>query len=465
MTIEQVEKNNTFLIKRVVFLEKELAKRDLEIDRLKKESDSLFEYVHLLEAEVEGEVADDSDEGGGASDACGRQDAAPTDGGASVGDKGADGGREDSASLRIDVSGVKSVSVSCFPHGWGGGPDVADDDGYYCYERYSCDECYRCVDALMGGRQDAAPTETRGAFVGDSASQTSGEASLAPTETGEAFVAYKGFDVDDDGNLSCIGRVYKVGEVATQDGDLLICENGIHFCRKLKDVHRFYRLDDEDVAVCEVEILGDVVDWGDGTKSCTNRLRVLRRLSEDEIFEKVNMGRDNKGLFNTGSCNTGDCNTGSYNDGLCNTGDDNFGFQNTGDNNFGHRNTGSFNIGSRNTGLFNKCDWSNGVFCTEEREIEIFNKPSGMTMREFLRSPYQRALNSAPFGLKKVDFERRGVKVGEDYFLAQSYEEACKAWWYMLPGEEKETIMSMPNFNPVVFEEITGICLGEVDSE
>ena len=76
--------------------------------------------------------------------------------------------------------------------------------------------------------------------------------------------------------------------------------------------------------------------------------------------------------LNTGHCNTGDLNTGYCNTGYCNTGD-------------------------RNTGDWNTCSGSNGVFCTEEdRNIRIFNVPSGMSLSEFRNSEYYDALTSSP---------------------------------------------------------------------
>ena len=110
-----------------------------------------------------------------------------------------------------------------------------------------------------------------------------------------------------------------------------------------------------------------------------------------------NTGYWNTGDWNAGHWNTGDCNTGNWNAGYYNTGDCNTGDRNTGNWNTGNRNTGHWNTGHWNTGNRNTCSGSNGVFCTEkDRNIRIFNVPSGMSLSEFRNSEYYDALTSSP---------------------------------------------------------------------
>src|SRR5574343_203770 len=118
---------------------------------------------------------------------------------------------------------------------------------------------------------------------------------------------YKGFDVDESGNLYCEAdgnkKHYKVGEVSEQGGALSMCKNGIHFCWNINDVHQYYNLKEK--VICTVEILGDVLNDTDMKKSCTNKLKVLEILTREKILAISNTGHDNTGLANSGHMNSG----------------------------------------------------------------------------------------------------------------------------------------------------------------
>lgn len=43
------------------------------------------------------------------------------------------------------------------------------------------------------------------------------------------------------------------------------------------------------------------------------------------------------------------------------------------------------------------------------------------------------------------------------YLKRYSYKEACANWWSKYTDDEKKIIMTMPNFDADIFEEITGI--------
>ena len=282
---------------------------------------------------------------------------------------------------------------------------------------------------------------------------------------------YKAF-TERDGKLYCRDMEYKVGEVAQVKGPLEICKNGIHFCWKVNDVSQYYSLSCH--VICEVEPLGEIITDSAGDKCCTDRLKVIRVLTREEILELSNTGKENTGYMNTGGRNTGDLNTGDLNTGGRNTGDLNTGYWNTGDRNTGDLNTGNRNIGVRNTGNwntgdwntggFNKCNYSTGFFNTEERECYIFDSPSGMTTSEFYGSKYYRALNSSLFLLTEwIEYseeEKKGDK-GEEliggYLKKYSFHEACANWWRKMAQRDKRTITEIPNFDPDKFKMITGI--------
>lgn len=74
--------------------------------------------------------------------------------------------------------------------------------------------------------------------------------------------------------MVCRGFRYSIGEVYDTAIPPMLCRHGFHFCKNVDDVWDYY--DRESAIVFEVEALGDVVT--DGTKSCTNRIRIVRRM-------------------------------------------------------------------------------------------------------------------------------------------------------------------------------------------
>ena len=159
-------------------------------------------------------------------------------------------------------------------------------------------------------------------------------------------------------------------------------------------------------------------------------------------FDKdLNTGNRNTGNLNTGDWNTGDCNTGDCNTGNCNTGD------------------------------WNTCSGSNGVFCTEEdRNIRIFNVPSGMSLSEFRNSEYYDALMSSPLLLTEwveytqVEMDTEENKSIGGYLKQRTYKEACSLWWEKMSQENREIVQRIPNFNADIFLEITGIDVKKEDN-
>ena len=67
-----------------------------------------------------------------------------------------------------------------------------------------------------------------------------------------------------------------------QDGELVICYNGIHFCRSLMDCFKnvcYY----PGFKVAEVIAHGEIIEI-DG-KCCTNKLEVVKEISQEEYLE------------------------------------------------------------------------------------------------------------------------------------------------------------------------------------
>ena len=247
---------------------------------------------------------------------------------------------------------------------------------------------------------------------------------------------YKAFDSD----LTCRSMQYEVGKEYTHDGDISLCEQGFHFCEQLTDCYQYY---DSKSRICEVEALGEVKT--DDTKSVTDHIRIVRELTREEIVALANVGVDNTGICNTGNRNTGDWNTGN-------------------------RNTGNCNTGNCNTGDWNVTNFSSGVLCTEEPECLIFDKPSGMTLREWRET-------KAAYLMCRIRFDTtewvREERMTDDekaknpqYEILGGYLKeypephyAFSEWWDALTEDERDVIKAIPNFDADKWYQITGIDL------
>ena len=276
----------------------------------------------------------------------------------------------------------------------------------------------------------------------------------------------KGFDKD----LKCKGMQFEVGkeyETGASDDELKCCtDTVIHFCDSLRDVHGYYEVDATN-RFCEVEPLGKIVREDD--KLGTNKIRIVREIVGDELNNLKGLINGNTGLFNSGDYNSGNWNSGNWNSGNRNSGDRNSGDRNSGDFNFGDCNSGDYNSGNwnsgnRNSGDWNSCDRSTGLFNTKERTITIFNKDSGMTFNEAAYTEWFRLLSRHDLELTQwieyTEEEKKESVIRQcigGYLKKYTYKEACANWWNKYTDDEKQIIMTMPNFDADIFKEITGI--------
>ena len=266
---------------------------------------------------------------------------------------------------------------------------------------------------------------------------------------------YKVFNPD----WTCRGFQYEVGKIFEENVEPSCCDRGFHFCEKASDCFSYYPFNSEN-KVAEIIALGDVDS--DETKSCTNKIQIVREIPWDEVLRIVNTGKDCTGLCNTGNRNTGDWNTGDWNTGNRNTGDWNTGNRNTGDCNTGNRNTGDWN-----TGDWNKSSFNTGCFNTEEPKIMLFNKPSDMTYREWLDSDARYLLNQIPKNVvewiyssdmteeEKIAYPTHKATGG--YLKVLDESECGQLWWGSLSEHNKNIIKAIPNFDAAIFEQCTGI--------
>ena len=91
---------------------------------------------------------------------------------------------------------------------------------------------------------------------------------------------YKGTDKD----MRCRGMQYEVGKTFYTDGKIEVCDNGLHFCTRLKDVFDYYKHGNGN-RFFEVEADG-IID-SDGQKSAASELKIIRELTDIEINRTV----------------------------------------------------------------------------------------------------------------------------------------------------------------------------------
>ena len=238
-----------------------------------------------------------------------------------------------------------------------------------------------------------------------------------------------------------------------EEGELDVCGHGMHFCQTAADCFNYYSFNSEN-KVAEVIAYGEVRT--DGDKSCTDKLEIVREIPWDEVLRIVNIGKNCTGRCNTGDWNTGNCNTGNWN---------------TGDWNTGNCNTGNWNTGDWNTGDWNKSSFNTGCFMTEEQKIMFFNKPSDWTYNDWLRSDARYLLNRIPknvvewiYSEDMTDEEKAEHPTHETtggYLKVLDESDCGQLWWGSLSDRQKNIIKALPNFDPEIFYQCTGINVNE----
>ena len=231
---------------------------------------------------------------------------------------------------------------------------------------------------------------------------------------------------------------YEVGGIYEEDVKPMVCDRGFHFCEKAADCFNYYQFNPEN-KVAEVIALGEVDS--DGTKSCTNKIQIVREIPWQELLEIVNTGKGCTGLCNSGNRNSG------------------------------NRNSGDWNSGNRNSGDWNKTNFSNGCFNTVEPKIHLFNKPSEWTYRDWMNSEARFLLNQIPGDVLEyiwfddmTDEEKAAHPEAETtggYLKVLDNSECAVIWWRGLSDRQKNIIAAIPNFDKAIFKEITGIDVDE----
>jgi hypothetical protein len=109
----------------------------------------------------------------------------------------------------------------------------------------------------------------------------------------EFSVFYKLFDINKNGDMiSLCGstnakkKVFEIGQIYRVNGKVSIAENGFHFCKDIKELKTYASyLARPDVAICEIEVIGDLISDKNQKTFCSNKIKILRKLDRFEIYD------------------------------------------------------------------------------------------------------------------------------------------------------------------------------------
>ena len=177
-----------------------------------------------------------------------------------------------------------------------------------------------------------------------------------------------------------------------------------------------------------------------------------------------NSGHSNSGNSNSGHSNSGHRNSGNSNSGNRNSGNGNSGNRNSGNRNSGDWNSGDWNSGDWNSGIWNSGDWNSGYFnSTTPDIIRVFNKDCERSKWDNAIKPsfvYKIYTNvwiwiNDMSDQEKIDNPNAFVCNG--YLKTFTYKEAWKNAFNNATKEDIKLLKKLPNFDPIIFEEISGI--------
>ena len=271
---------------------------------------------------------------------------------------------------------------------------------------------------------------------------------------------YKVFNSD----WTCRGKQYSCPGIFEEFVSPSVCNVGMHFCKNAAECFRYYDFDPKN-HVAEVIAHGTVAEADN--KCATNKLEIVREIPWAEVLDIVNTGKACTGRCNSGNCNSGNCNSGNCNSGNWNSGDCNSGNWNSGNWNSGNCNSGDWNSGDCNSGNWNATSFSNGCFNTVSPKIYMFNKPTDWTFKQWFDCRARYLLNQIEdcpleyvYLSDMTDEEKAAYPEAETtggYLKERTTADNARKWWAGLSADDRNVILSLPNFDAAIFKEITGI--------
>ena len=216
------------------------------------------------------------------------------------------------------------------------------------------------------------------------------------------MIGYKAFDKD----LKCRGMQFEVGKTyktKAKKEELQLRSNTVtHFCRELHRIETGSNYVLSESRVCEIIATGDII--GDGFKVGTNKIKILRELTKEEIEKFCN---HNKGISNTG-----------------------------------HHNTGYFN--------------------TTTPVIRMFNKPTKVDTRDinfpsFLYFVLTKWVTKEEATEEEKVLYKKEIEAQGGFLKKLEYKEAFRLAWDKASPEEHKKLLKLPNWDNEIFKEISGI--------
>ncbi len=301
-------------------------------------------------------------------------------------------------------------------------------------------------------------------------------------ETQTPIRGYKVFNPD----LTCRDFKFEVGKEYTINGPIEICARGFHFCLNAAHCFSYYNFDSANI-VCEVEAFGETQTHSEDSKICTDKIRIIRQLTWQEVLMvanqgKANTGHSNSGNWNSGNWNSGDRNSGYRNSGNWNSGNWNSGYRNSGYRNSGYRNSGDRNSGDSNSGYRNSGNWNSGdrnsgdsnsgyrnvgAFCTDKNpKVWLFDKPTNINVKDWEQSIAVQIMENLlethlwiySENMTKEEKEKYpSHKTTGGYLKRKNMHEAWADMWGNLSEDKRKAFTSLENFDADKFKEITGI--------
>jgi hypothetical protein len=278
---------------------------------------------------------------------------------------------------------------------------------------------------------------------------------------------YKVFNPD----FTCKDQKYEVGQTYEMSLPIQICQRGYHYCLNAAHCFSYYSFNPQNI-VCEVEGIGEIQTHGDDSKVCTNKIKIVRQLTWDEVLKVANQGKDNTGHSNSGDSNSGDrnsgdSNSGNWNSGDRNSGDSNSGNWNSGDRNSGDSNSGNWNSGDRNSGDSNSGYRNSGAFCLDPNpKLILFDKLTEIGVKEWELSEAVKIMNNLldltmwVYSENMTEEQKKANPSHETtggFLKVKTLHEAWADMWGNLSEDKRRVFTSLPNFDAEKFKIITGI--------
>ncbi|WRK54583.1 hypothetical protein SD457_06565 [Coprobacillaceae bacterium CR2/5/TPMF4] len=99
---------------------------------------------------------------------------------------------------------------------------------------------------------------------------------------------YKAFD----NNFKCLGKQYEPNKLFVEDGNIKLCEQGMHFCENPLDIFRYKRVvcngtGFELLKFAKVQAEGKIVSGGN--KICTDVLKIKDEIDYFELIHDIFM--------------------------------------------------------------------------------------------------------------------------------------------------------------------------------